>query len=272
MELIDDDDAGQVDLDDLRRRINGARLVCLTHIPTGGGLVNPAEAVGELCAEAGVPYLLDACQSAGQLPLDVARLHCTALAATGRKYLRGPRGTGFLYVRADAQDTFEPPMLDLTSATWTDDRSYTVAPGARRYESFEKPVAAVAGLGVAIDYALQHGIDALWPRIQRHAATLRAGLDDLAGVTVHDRGEVLCGIVTLSVANKSAQQVCQELDQQGIRGSVTHRSSSRWQLEATGEPAVVRLSAHALQTEDELQQAILAVAATRPSSTGHPGV
>jgi cysteine desulfurase / selenocysteine lyase len=148
VEVVDDDEHGQLSVADLRRRLrNGSgpvRLIALTHVPTHGGLVNPAQEVGAAAREAGVPFLLDACQSAGQMPLDVEQLGCDMLSATGRKFLRGPRGTGFLYVRRSLIGELEPPFLDLHSATWSAPDRYEIRADARRFESWEASFAGQA--------------------------------------------------------------------------------------------------------------------------------
>ncbi|WP_127782683.1 aminotransferase class V-fold PLP-dependent enzyme [Rhodococcus sp. X156] len=253
IEVLADDEHGQVDLTDLAERLDSTvKLVAVTHVPTHGGLVNPAEGIGTLTRAAGVPFLLDACQSAGQLPLDVRTLGCDMLSATGRKFLRGPRGTGFLYVAESLADRLQPPFLDLHSASWTGPDTFTVAPGARRFETWEGNVAGKIGLGVAVDHALQWGLPAIAERITTVAATLRERLRELPHVQVHDRGERLCGIVTFSVHDAASADVSAQLRRAGINTSVTTAANSRFDPHAQQD--LVRASVHYYNTTDEIDQ------------------
>ncbi|HJQ46458.1 MAG TPA: aminotransferase class V-fold PLP-dependent enzyme [Amycolatopsis sp.] len=254
VEVVADDETGQVDVADLERRIDGrVKLISLNHVPTHSGLVNPAERVGEVAERAGIPFLLDACQSAGQLDLDVTRLRCDALSATGRKYLRAPRGTGLLYVRPRLRDRLEPAMLDLHSATWTSPGSYEVDPTAKRFEVWERNFGLALGLGAAVDYALAIGLPAIEERVASLAARLRTGLSAVPGVTVHDRGERRCGIVTFSVAGLPSPDVKAALRRAGINTSVTHRASAQYEFSARELPESVRASVHYYNTEDEIR-------------------
>ncbi|MGZ4521946.1 MAG: aminotransferase class V-fold PLP-dependent enzyme [Mycobacteriaceae bacterium] len=258
VEVLDDDEHGQLDIADLARRLDDSvKLVAVTHVPTHGGLVNPAAEVGKLTKAAGVPFLLDACQSVGQLPINVAEIGCDLLSATGRKFLRGPRGTGFLYVATSLAEKLQPPFLDLHSATWTAPYRYTIAPGARRFETWEGNVAAKIGLGVAVDYALGVGLEAIERRVTELSELLRTRLSEHDGVTVKDHGETLCGIVTFSVNGISSADVATQLRAAGVNTSVTTAANSRFDPRATQD--LVRASVHYYNTAEEIDQLCIAL-------------
>jgi cysteine desulfurase / selenocysteine lyase len=261
VEVVPDDAQGQLDVDELARRLGpDVGLVALTHVPTNGGLVNPAAAVGAITRAAGVPFLLDACQSAGQIPLDVRALGCDMLSATGRKYLRAPRGTGFLYVRSELAEHLEPATIDLHSATWTGRDEYQLAGGARRFETWESAVANRIGLGVAVRYALDIGIGAISHRIALLAATLRAALREVPGVTVRDKGAELCGIVTFTKASEAASRLVARLRTQSINTSVAVRAHTRFDMDERDLDEMVRASVHCYNTEAEIAALVAAVA------------
>ncbi len=261
VEVVPDDEYGQISLVALEAALDrGARLVSLVHVPSQGGLVQPAGDVGRLCRAAGVPLLLDACQSVGQLPTDVEKLGCDMLSATGRKFLRGPRGTGFLYVRQELIEQLEPPFLDLHAAEWTDRESYVIRRDARRFETWETSYATKLGLGAAVDYALAWGLDSIAERVQGLAASLRDRLQALPGVEVRDLGVEKCGIVTFTVDGIDAGEVVAGLAATGINVSLTPASYSRLDFGDRGLDAVVRASVHYYNTDAERERLVDVVA------------
>jgi cysteine desulfurase/selenocysteine lyase len=260
VEAVPSRDSGEVDVEALERMIDGrVRLISITHVPTNGGLVNPAAEIGRIARRHGIVYLLDACQSAGQLPLDVAALGCDMLTATGRKYLRGPRGTGFLYVRRELAERLEPPMLDLHGATWVAPERYELQPGARRFENWEKNWAGFLGLGVAVDYALDLGLTAIAARVGALADALREALARLPGVTVHDIGRQRCGIVTFTAEGRPAAEIKAALAARSINVVTSSPPSTLLDAAARRLPDLVRASVHYYNDEDEVARFVAGV-------------
>jgi cysteine desulfurase/selenocysteine lyase len=254
IDLAPDDATGQVDVAALAALIGPrTRLIALTHAPTDSGLINPVAEIGRLANAAGIPFLLDACQSVGQMPVDVAAIGCTMLTATGRKFLRAPRGTGFLYVRQDWQDRLHPPTLDLRAAVWDGPDSYTIRPDARRFETWEASAALRLGLGAAVDHALGWGLAPIRARIDGLAQMLRQRLRE-HGATIADRGTALSGIVTFTTA-EPPQHTAKRLQAQEINVSV---SAPGWARFAGAKPCV-RASLHYYNTEAEVDRFIAAV-------------
>ena len=262
VEIIPSTENGELSVPALQSMIDDrVKLIAVSHIPTNGGLVNPAEAIGEVARSAGITYLLDACQSIGQLDLDIDSLGCDLLTATGRKYLRGPRGTGFLYVR-EGWDT-EPHTLDLHSANWTGPDSYEVRSDARRFETWEFGYATLVGLGAAVDYALTLGLGEIEHRVVDLAELLRERLGGVTGVTMTDLGERRCGIVTFTVDGFGADQIVQAMGEQQINLSVTTPGSTPIDASRRRLPDLVRASVHYFNTAEEIDRFVAALAALR---------
>lgn len=260
LEFVPDGPDGSLDVAALGRMLDDdVALVALTHCPSQNGLVNDVVGAGAVLAGSRAWFVVDACQSVGQLPVDVTAIGADFVSATGRKWLRGPRGTGFLAVSDRALAELEPFPLDLHSAEWTAD-GYRLADGARRYEYWERSYAALLGLGVAIDYALACGIEDLQARIGDLAARARTGLGGIPGVRLLDRGEQRSGIVTFLHADLPAAEIASGLRARSINVSVSTPDYARHDFEAHDVPAAVRVSPHAYNAEDEVDALVAAVA------------
>ncbi len=260
IDLAPSDGSGQIDVEAMRALIGPrTRLIAITHVPTQGGLINPATEVGQVAREHGLTYLLDACQSVGQLDLDVKKIGCHVLSGTGRKFLRGPRGTGFLYVSDEIVETLEPPFIDLFAATWSETDSYTLAAGALRFENWESYIAGRLGLAEAVRYATRLGLPAIEQRILELGAALREGLSEIAGVTVRDLGRKRCGIVSFDKASEEPAALTARLHRQAINISTSTAKNARLDLATRGLSSVSRASVHYYNTQAEIERFCAAV-------------
>ena len=260
---------GGVDLIHMGELIHRFRpaLVALTHVPTNSGLVQQAAAVGRLCRTRKVPYLLDACQSVGQMPIDVEELQCDFLSATARKFLRGPRGIGFLYVSDRALDAgLEPLFIDMRGADWIADDLYQPSPDARRFENWEFAYALVLGMGEAARYAQAVGIESAGDRASALAQRARTDLSELPGVTVQDRGSDLCAIVTISVEGWTPEELCARLGEGGINTSISTRTYAVLDFDEKGVDGALRISPHYYNTDEEIDALVSALAELLASS------
>lgn len=253
VEVVPDDATGQLDVWALESMIDSrVRLISVTHVPTHNGLVNPINEIGQVASDYSIPFIVDACQSAGQMPLDVVQIGCDALSATGRKFLRGPRGTGFLYVREQMLDKFPPLTLDLHAATWTGPQAYELQPGARRYEMFESSIAARIGLGAAAEYAMSWGLADIYSRIRFLADRLREQLSLVDGVTLRDKGKEKCGIVTFTLDGIDAVAFQHQMRKKNINVGISKRNCALTDLDEWGVDSLIRSAVHYYNSDDEI--------------------
>jgi selenocysteine lyase/cysteine desulfurase len=244
---------------DLIRR-HHPRLVCVTHIPTNSGLVQDVRAIGSVCRDAGVLYLVDACQSIGQLPVDVADLRCDFLSASSRKYLRGPRGAGFLYVSDRVLDQgLEPLFIDMRGADWIAEDRYRAVADARRFENWEFAWALVLATGAAARYASAVGMELIGRRVLALASRLRKGLDTIDQVRLLDRGSELCGIVSAGIEGRDPGELVAALRNRGINTSAQIRVYAVIDYDEKQVTASLRISPHYYNTEEEIDQAIATI-------------
>lgn len=262
VQAIPDGSDGSVDIEALNDLLDeDVRIVSITHAPSHNGVVNDVVAVGDALRYSGSAawYLVDACQSVGQMTVDASRIGADFISATGRKFLRGPRGTGFLIASDRALTDLEPYPLDLHSATWTGGTGYSVATGARRFETWERSYAALLGMGAAIDYVLDLGLEAIQARIDYLATRLRTELAQIEGVTVRDRGSVKSGIVTITVPAPGAPAMVRALRERGINTSLSTADYAPDEFARNGIESMVRLSPHAYTTDDEITLAVTTI-------------
>lgn len=279
LEVVPNDPSGQLDLEVLDAMLDDrVRIVSLVHMPSNGGLVNPVREVVDAAHRHGALVLLDACQTVGQLAVDVAELGVDALAATGRKWLRAPRGTGFLYVRPELIKSLIPGVVEQGGATWSgvprpggpgagrhrsgevpSPGEYTLAEDARRFEFWEHDVAARVGLGAAVDYLLEIGIEPVERAVRANADALREGLSQLPGVQVRDCGDAPAGIVSFTVAGCPPDQVREHLRASGVIVTVSPATSALIDMTGRGLDAVVRASPHYFVAPGDLERCVDAV-------------
>ena len=258
--IVPNDKNGQIDVNALEQNIDKkTKLISISHIPTGGGLINPAHDVGRIAKKYAIPFLLDACQSVGQIHLDVKAIGCDFLSGTGRKYLRGPRGTGFLYVQEDWIERLEPPLLDQFAAELIDAGTYEVRTDAKRFENWERFFAGQAALGKAVDYAMELGLKAIERRVFDLAACLRTELQERGLVTLTDQGAKKCGLVTFEHLRLNAEQVKIKLSNNKINVSTSSGSGMKLSYLDRGLDGLVRASVHYYNTEDEINKFIEAL-------------
>jgi selenocysteine lyase/cysteine desulfurase len=236
------------------------RLVAVTHIPTNSGVVQPVAEIGRHCRELDLLYLVDACQSVGQYALDVDALGCDFLSATCRKFLRGPRGSGFLYVSDRALAAgYEPLFIDMRGARWTEPDDYTPVETAARFEDWEFSYATLLGAATATRYALTVGIEAIAERTPALGDSLRDKLAEVKGVRILDRGSERCAIITFTLSGWPSDALANELRQRKINSSVSVRDVALYDFTEKAVDACVRLSPHYYNTEEEVDNVVTVV-------------
>jgi len=257
IKVIPNDNTGAIDINALEKEINDkVKLISICHISTGNGLINPAEEVGGISKKHNILYMLDACQSVGQYPVDVDKIKCDFLSVTGRKYLRGPRGTGFLYARQSTTRELEPTFLDLHGAEWVSQESYQMRNDAKKYETWEANLSSKLGLSIAINYLNQLGIQKVYESVISLASYFRDCLNEISGIQVQDTGIYQSGIVTFTSESANPNNIKSYLSQNNVNVSIIVASSSLLDLEERKISEVVRASVHYYNTQEEIDQTI----------------
>lgn len=246
----------ELDLEDLEELITkyNPKLVAVTHIPTNSGLIQDVEGVGKICKKYGVLYLVDACQSVGQLFVDVEKIGCDFLTATGRKFMRGPRGTGFLYVSDRIlEQNYAPLLLDMRGANWTEYDDYELFKTAKRFEHWEVSYASLLGFTEAVKYANNIGIHAIEHYNKGLSERLRGNLKN-SGFQVWDQGNRLSSIITFCGPDGDLENIQKVLKENNIFFSVTYKNSALIDFTNKNINGIVRLSPHYFNTVEEIEK------------------
>jgi cysteine desulfurase/selenocysteine lyase len=261
IEVVPEDGQGVVDLERLEQAIDGrTRLIVLTHIPTHTGTVQPAQAIGRIARKHGLAYFLNATQSLGVYPLHVEEIGCDLMCSTSRKWLRGPRGLGMLYVRSGIMEQLNPPFPDVRAAVWEEPYSFRWPPDARAFETWESNPAATLALGEAAAYAQNVGLEAIWQRVQNLASYLRQRLGELPGAKVHDRGQTLSGIVAFTLEGVPPPKVKEYLRERKINVYTVGAKNALLDMQDWDVDEVVRASVHYFNTEGEVDTVVRTLA------------
>ena len=258
IDIVPSDESGTLDVNALESMVDEeVGLIAISWIPTNGGLVNPAERVGQIAKKYNIPYLLDACQAAGQMFIDVEKIGCDFLSATGRKFLRGPRGTGFLYIKDKWLSTIEPVMIDHFGAPWVSKNAYELREDARRFETWENSYALRIGLGEAITYAEEIGIDLIHERVQLLASLNRKLLSEVKNVQVRDIGTEQCGIISFSIEEeKDPKKIVDQMSEAGFTIGSVDPESTLIDSVKRNLPTLLRMAPHYYNTEEEIEKAV----------------
>ena len=262
IEAIPSDSSGAVDPNELAAMLDErVRLISLTWLPANGGLINPAAAIGQVARRHGIPYFVDAAQAVGQLPVDVTQLGCDVLSGAGRKALRGPRGTGLLYIRQDFLPSLTPAIVDTRSAPLDANDAPVLRNGAARFESAEASLALRCGLANALQEALAIGMENIRARIEGISQALRHQLAEIPGVTVLDRGLERSGLVAFNVTGRDAISVQSSLAEQGIVIGSNGIAYTPLDMRFRGLKRIARASVSYLTTESEIDKLVSGIRA-----------
>ena len=234
------------------------KLIDLTWLPANGGLINPAQAIGDVARRHTIPYFIDAGQAVGQLPVDVQALQCDVLKSAGRKHLRGPRGTALLYIRPEFLPHLNPAQRDVFSAPWTAE-GFDLRNDARRFETSEVSFALLAGLGNALHEINQLGIEQVWQRVSKTSARIREALRQIPGITLHDLGRTHSGLIAFNLAGWDSFELKQRLGLKRINIGANGVAYTPLDMQARGLSSVARISVSPLNTDDEIELLVKAL-------------
>lgn len=248
---------GDLDLNDFESQIKQIKpaLIAVTHIPTNSGMIQPVVEIGELCKKFGIWYLLDACQSIGQIGVDVQKIGCDFLSATGRKFLRGPRGTGLLFLSDRViHEGLEPLMMDLHGAEWIGFDHYKAEMNAKRFEFWEFSYTSLIGLSAAIHYANNIGIENIENYNFKLMHLLRSELSKNSSLRILDKGSRQSSLLTFDIPGKSIEKLEYELKSNKVYYSISTKNAALIDFTKKGIEYAIRLSPHYFNSLEEMQK------------------
>jgi len=257
------DGQGYVDPEDVRRAVTPqTRLIALIHASNVTGAIQPVEAVGQIAAERDIPFLVDAAQSLGHVPIDVSRIRCQLLAAPGHKGLMGPLGTGVLYVAPGAEQSLLPVRQGGTGTRSDEDVQPESLPD--KYESGNLNVAGIVGLEAGVSHVLEAGIERIQERARTMTVRLLRGLDKLTGIQLYGPRTTgrRVGVVSLNVAGFDPQELAALLDSQwSIQTRAGIHCAPRMHAALGTLPrGTLRLSVGHFTTPEEIDAVLVALA------------
>lgn len=256
---VNDLPSAGMDVQDCIKKIQdlNPKLVAITHIPTSSGLVQDIYGISEACKTSNAYYLIDACQTLGQMKIEVTDLHCDFLTATGRKFMRGPRGSGFLYVSDRVlSEGLAPLFLDQGGANWTEEFGFQLLDSAHRFERWEKNYGAIIGLGKATELINEIGISNIESRNLELQTVLRNELANLPNIHCTDVGNKLCNIITFTSADGTIDKIEALFALHNVSYSVSGNNSALIDFKKRNLTQVIRLSPHYFNTEVEIKSLI----------------
>ncbi|MBA5777328.1 aminotransferase class V-fold PLP-dependent enzyme [Stappia sp. F7233] len=259
--VVPDDASGRMDLRTFESALKDKRvkLVCTTWVAATSGQVNPVEEIGELMRQTEALHFVDGAQAIGQFPVDIRNLNCDLLTVSARKFVRGPRGTGFAWISKRFLNEYKPLGVDQFAAPWENDAPH-LRGDARRFETGESNYAARLGLLSALELILTRDISADFTVIKELAAQARARLSSTEGITVLEGNEGSCGLVTFLADGVAPAKIAADLRQSRINISAPTTRYGPLYMAARGWNAINRLSPHAFNTADEIDKACDAIA------------
>lgn len=272
IEFIRLDEGGDISLSHLSELIDAwgkdIRVISVTHVPTHNAIINPVEKIGQLIRSAKTSgaladtavYMVDACQSVGQMPVDVQNIRCDVLTICSRKFLRGPRGVAAIYFRKEtldreiASNNAEPTFLNIPGFTWVQEHSYEMRRDGRCFETWESNYSAKTAFGRAINYYMARDPIGVERYVTGLAAHLRKVLRNVNGVSLTDVGANKSALVTFSMKGLPANGILHELEANNINVSIIDRRTAHINMNKRQQHFLLRSAVHYYNTKDEVEK------------------